>query len=383
MAVRMTRGAFLGLVFALISPPTHAQTPEPEEARLRAEVATLASPEYQGRRDEGGRKTAEHLVETFRTLKLEPLFDGKFTQDVPADANGQNSGRNVGARLIGSDPALRDEWIIVSAHFDHLGVRRGVLYPGADDNASGVAMMIEVARCFVQAAERPKRSLMFIGFDLEEIGLYGSRYFVEHPPVPLKHVALFVTADMIGRSLGGVCDPYVFVMGSEHAPGLRPWITEAAKSRPVTVGVMGSDLLLIDRSDYGPFRARSIPYLFFSTGENPRYHTPQDTPETLDYPKLEAISRVILGVVQRAASAPSVPRWNPAPEHNLTEAATVREILRALLDNRERLKIGSTQILLMTNTARKLDAILARGSITPGERAGMVNLVRLVLISVL
>ena len=152
---------------------------------------------------------------------------------------------------------------------------------------------------------------MFLGFDLEEIGLYGSRYFVEHPPVPLDRVALFLTADMIGRALGGVCEPYVFVMGTEHSPGLRPWIERAARDRPITVGLLGTDLLMLNRSDYGPFRARKVPFLFFSTGENPRYHTPLDTPETLDYPKLEAISRVILGVVRQAADAEAVPEVDP------------------------------------------------------------------------
>src|SRR5262249_17959507 len=162
------------------------------------------------------------------------------------------------------------------AHFDHLGVRNGLLYPGADDNASGVAMMLEVARSVVGAPERPKRSVMFIGFDLEEIGLYGSRYFVEHSPVPLDKIALFLPADMIGRSLGGICQPYVFVFGTEHAPAVRPWVEEAGRRQPVTVGMMGTDLLVLDRSDYGPFRARGVPYLFFSTGENPTYHTPAD-----------------------------------------------------------------------------------------------------------
>ena len=112
--------------------------------------------------------------------------------------------------------------MIVAAHFDHLGVRGGVLYPGADDNASGVAMMLEVARSIVRAPVPPKRSMMFIGFDLEEIGLFGSRYFVAHPPVPLEKVALFVTADMIGRSLAGVCDSHVFVLGTEKCAGLAP-----------------------------------------------------------------------------------------------------------------------------------------------------------------
>ena len=119
---------------------------------------------------------------------------------------------------------------------------------------------------------------MFIGFDLEEVGLFGSRYFVAHPPVPLEQVVLFVTADMIGRSLAGVCEIHVFVMGTEHAPGLRPWIDEAARDRPLTVGLLGSDLLVLNRSDYGPFRSRQIPFLFFTTGENPRYHSPDDRP---------------------------------------------------------------------------------------------------------
>src|SRR5262249_55774968 len=132
-----------------------------------------------------------------------------------------------------------------------------------------------------------------------------------------------------------------------------------------------------------PFRARRVPYLFFSTGENPRYHTPDDTAETVDYRKLEAISRVIRDVVDRAVQAPDMPKWTAVADHTVSEAATVRDILRTLLEHRDRLKIGGTQALLMSNTLRRLDAIVARGSITPGERAGMVNMARLVLISVL
>ena len=222
----------------------------------------------------------------------------------------------------------RDEWIILSAHYDHLGVRGGVLYPGADDNASGVAMMLEVARALVHAPERPRRSVMFIGFDLEEVGLFGSRYFVEHPPVPLDRVKLFVTADMIGRALGGVCTSNVFVMGTEHAPELRSWIESSARAEPLTVGLLGSDLLVLNRSDYGPFRARKIPYLFFSTGENPCYHAPEDTAETLNYPKLAAISRVILGVVRQATLADQVPAWRSLPDNPLAEAVAVRDVLR-------------------------------------------------------
>ena len=119
---------------------------------------------------------------------------------------------------------------------------------------------------------------MFIGFDLEEDGLFGSRYFVEHPPVPLDRVKLFVTADMIGRSLGGVCDAVRLRHGDRARARPPPLDREAAAGEPVTVGLLGSDLLLLDRSDYGPFRSRKVPYLFFSTGENPLYHTPATWP---------------------------------------------------------------------------------------------------------
>jgi hypothetical protein len=367
----------------LAARPVRAEGPEPQQGRLRDEVATLASPAFEGRRGEGGKKAASFLVESFRALKLEPLFDQEYTQKVPGHEPGQFLGRNVGARMVGSDPKFRDEWIVVSAHFDHLGVREGVLYPGADDNASGVAMMLEVARSLVEAPEKQKRSVMFVGFDLEEIGLYGSRYFAEHPPVPIEKIALFITADMIGRSLGGVCASYVFVIGTEHAPGLRPWIDESARNRPVTVGLLGADLMVLDRSDYGPFRARKVPYLFFTTGENPSYHTPRDTAATLDYAKLEAISRMILGVVRRASSAETVPEWSPVADNPLAEAVTIRDVLRTLLKNREAFEISGPKAILMTNALRQLDAIVERGSITPAERAGMVTLARIVILSVL
>ena len=252
--------------------------------------------------------------------------------------------------LRGSDPKLRDEWVIVAAHFDHLGIRGGKLYPGADDNASGVAMMLEVARCVAKAPEPPKRSIMFIGFDLEEAGLYGSRYFVAHPPVPLERVALFVTADMIGRSLAGVCGDHVFVMGTEHAPGLRPWIQQAGRGRPLTVDLLGADIMVLNRSDYGPFRSRGIPFLFFTTGENPCYHTSRDIPETLDHPKMTAIAQMIHQIVRTALDAPAVPRWQDRPDNPLAEAVAIRDVLRILSNHSESLKIGVAQAFVIRRT---------------------------------
>jgi Peptidase family M28 len=361
-----------------------AQEPvEPDQKRLRDVVERLASPEFEGRSGAGGEKAATYLVERFRGLQLAPLFGPEFVQPIPGKDAGSVQGRNVGAVLRGADPVLRDEWVIVAAHFDHLGVRRGRLYPGADDNASGVAMMLEVARTSVERRPPPGRSLMFVGFDLEEVGLYGSRYFVAHPPQPLDKVSLFVTADMIGRSLAGVCDSYVFVIGSEHAPGLRPWIDLAGRGRPLTVGLLGADLLVLNRSDYGPFRSRNIPFLFFTTGENPRYHTPQDTAETVDYPKLTAISRMIGDVVEKATVAPVVPHWQSNPDHPFAEAVAVHDVLLIFAKNYDRLKIGGPQRFLINNTLSTLDGIVARGSITPDERSRVIQAARVILFTVL
>jgi hypothetical protein len=361
----------------------HASEAAPELARLRKHVEVLAAPEFEGRRGEGAKKAAAYLVEAFRELGLEPLFDGSYEQPIAGRTPGTTIGRNVGGMLVGSDPELREEWIIVSAHFDHLGVQGGTFYPGADDNASGVAMMLEVARALAGDGERPRRSLMFVGFDLEESGLVGSRYFAENSPVSLKKVRLFVTADMIARSLGGVCDPYVFAMGSEHAPALRPWIEQASEDLDIKVGVIGSDLLFFDRSDYGPFRERQIPYLFFSTGENPRYHTPDDTPETLDYAKLEAVSRLVLGVVSRASAADSLPGWAEQADNPFGEALVIRDVLGMLLSHKEGLGIKALQVAWIESQTKTLDKVIKRGSITPAERRKMVRAAQVVLYSVL
>ena len=388
---RPPRGGYAVLLLAWIAlgtspavgPACAADRPSPEEARLRAVVEVLASPEFGGRSGPGGEKAVDYLTEQFRRLKLEGLFQGEYTQTIPGKEPGTRIGRNVGALLRGSDPLLRDQWVIVAAHFDHLGVRGGKLFPGADDNASGVAMMLEVARCLVEAPIPPRRSVMFLGFDLEEVGLFGSRYFVAHPPVPLEKIVLFITADMIGRALAGICQDHVFVIGTEHAPGMRAWIDAARRDRPLTVGLLGADLLVLNRSDYGPFRNRGIPFLFFTTGENPRYHTPEDTAETLNYPKLTTIAGMIHQVVGQALNAPDVPRWQANPDHPFAEAVMIREVLQLLAKNRDRLQIGVAQLFVINNTLGLLDEIVARGAITPEERARVIQGARIVLFTVL
>lgn len=374
------------LVFALTSPPSLGQAPGPivplDRDRLERHVRVLAAPEMEGRRGAGARKAAAHILDEFRAAGLQPLFDGAYTQDVPWPDGQGVRGRNLGARLVGADPVLRDEWVVLAAHYDHLGTQEGHVFAGADDNASGVAMLIEVARALAQAPERPRRSVMFVSFDLEEDGLVGSRFFVDHPPVPLERIALNLTTDMIGRSLRGVCDNHVFVLGSESSPAVRPWVEKAAPGGKLTVAMLGSDLLVVPRSDYGPFKARKVPYLFFSTGEDPTYHTPNDTPDTLDYAKLHAISELIGGVARLAADADHAPTWTEPLEHAPGEAAVMREVFQKLLDHKHRLKIGLAQTIMLQSSIPALDQIVARGGFEKAERTKMLRVAQIVLMTV-
>jgi hypothetical protein len=370
------------LVATLPFVASRAPGAEPEAARIKAHVATLASAEFGGRRGPVAEKSRAYLIEEFKELGLRPAFGDAFTQDIPDREPGPPMGRNVAAKLVGSDPKLKDEWIVVAAHFDGLGVRDGVLYPGADDNASAVAMMLECARCLVAGPEKPRRSVMFVGFDLEERGLFGSRYFVEHPPVPIDRIALFVTADMIGRSLAGIGGDFAFVMGTERWPESRAWIREASRDRPIRLGLLGADLLVIDRSDYGPFRARNVPFLFVSTGENPCYHAPSDVPETLDYAKAEAISRVVSAVVRRAADADARPSWREPADNGMDEARDLRTVMRMLRDHADELKIGRTPRYFLDQALKTLDAVVDRGHLEPGERARVIRMAQVVMAAV-
>jgi hypothetical protein len=151
----------------------------------------------------------------------------------------------------------------------------------------------------------------------------------------------------------------------------------------VTVGLLGADILVFNRSDYGPFRTRGIPFLFFTTGENPHYHRPSDLADTINYPKLTTISQIIYQVVARAALAPAVPRWQKIQDDPFAEAVTIRDVMRMFVKNSAKLKIGFPQLFLINNTLATLDGIVERGSITPDERARVIQAARVVLFTVL
>src|SRR5262245_46055465 len=191
--------------------------------------------------------------------------------------------RNVIGILEGADPVLRREALVIGAHYDHLGrgefgsltpARRGEVHNGADDNASGTAGVVELARAFA-AGPRPRRSLVFAAFAGEEIGLFGSRAYVEDPPVPLADTVAMLNLDMVGRLREG----RLVVFGTGSSRAFPPLLRRALRGLPLEASFSEDGFA---PSDQTSFYARGVPVLMFFTGAHPQYHTPDDDAELVN-----------------------------------------------------------------------------------------------------
>jgi len=209
---------------------------------------------------------------------------------------------NVVGILPGTDPALRDQAIVVGAHYDHLGLggenslapaQVGTVHPGADDNASGTAGVMALARAFA-AGGGTRRTLVFAAFGAEEIGLLGSAHYVRQPPIPLERTVAMLNLDMVGRPQKGK----LYVSGAQTGEGLEE-ILRAANA------AVGLDLVLrgdgYDPSDHTTFLARDRPVLFFFTGTHADYHRPSDTADKIDPAGMARVLRLARGVVAALA----------------------------------------------------------------------------------
>jgi hypothetical protein len=355
---------------------------------LRAHVYRLASPEFLGRRGAGAARTARHLAAAFERLPLRPAFGASYYQEITSaladdgQKNGSFFGRNVGALLPGTDPKLKDEWILLCAHYDHLGERKGRLYPGADDNASGVAMLLEVAERFALQPPKPRRTLVFVAFDQEESGLLGSSHFALHTPLPFRQLKACLVADMLGRSMCSLMDEYVFALGSEQSPRLRALLEQTQPEKGLKVGRLGADLIGT-RSDYGPFRDRKKPFLFFSTGPHYDYHRPTDLPDRIDYERLRKISLWISDLTGRLANDAESPAWDEKGlPPDLDEVRTIQILVKRVLTNPETMPLTMKQRQLVSSVEERLTAIVKRGSVTQAERDWLLWSARLLMATV-
>jgi Zn-dependent M28 family amino/carboxypeptidase len=221
---------------------------------------------------------------------------------------GEGKGANVLGLCVGKEPDL--PMFVVSAHYDHLGVRDGQVYHGADDNASGVAVMLEVA---AYCQKQPfRRTIVFAAFDAEEGGLNGARAFLARPPVPKERIALNVNLDMVSRSE----KREIFIAGTYHTPSLRPPLEEVARRAPITVlfghdkpaAIAGGVDDWTNQSDHGLFHAAGIPFIYFGVEDHPDYHKPTDTADKINRGFFVDVAETVLDAVVRldvSVGAPS------------------------------------------------------------------------------
>lgn len=274
--------------------PTRFPPTTDSARRLQAHVKFLASAELQGRKPGtlGHRKAADYIVTEFQQAGLKPLDS----------LNGyrQTVSQELGDNLIGIRPAstfLGSGWILIGAHYDHLGGA----YLGADDNASAVAILLELARSLPSLNHHP---VVFVAFNTEEApyirtGLMGSQHFANHLPAEIGSLSRFqavIVMDLMGGVHWEPLQKTVFAAGAEHSPGLYRRVKDAARAgttAPLTVHPIGLHLVeeipLVGRvafSDYDAFRNVSVPFLFLSSGRTPRYHQPSDLPNTLHYERM-------------------------------------------------------------------------------------------------
>ena len=222
---------------------------------------------------------------------------------------------NVVGLIEGTDPVLRDEWIILCAHYDHEGTTSDGIFNGADDDASGVAGLLEIAEAYALAArrgQRPRRSILLAAWNAEERGMLGAWAYTEQPLAPLDRTIAVLNMDMIGRN------EEVPENGGRRFNGLEPQTAEsnanavnllgysysndlraAAEAANIETGLQlrfrydDSESNLLRRSDHWPFLARGVPALFVHTGLHPDYHTARDQPETLDYDKMSRVVQMV------------------------------------------------------------------------------------------
>jgi Peptidase family M28/PA domain len=229
-------------------------------------------------------------------------------------------GRNVIGVLEGSDPELKKQYVVVSGHYDHMGIVSGRIYAGADDDASGVVATLEVAQAFVQAGLKPKRSFVFVCFDAEEQGLLGSNYYIEHPTVPLAATVANINMDMIGRDEESLTwnttaeksRNMVNIVGTLYNPDLRRVIEQQNKSVGLNLDFKTDTRdpeSWFARSDHFWFATRGIPQVLFNTGAQPDYHTENDTWDRINYPKMTKIIQLIFLTAAQVADQPERPKF--------------------------------------------------------------------------
>ena len=320
---------------------------------LEADVRHLASPEMEGRgRGSAGNALARnYIVSRLQCAGLLPLFNGAFDQPTfPGNHGDRPYAVNVGAYLPALDAAA--DWIVLVAHYDHLGVRDGSVYPGADDNASAVAMLLALGDALGRVRPPLRRHVALLFPDAEEppdirTKRMGSTWFWRHPPFPLAKLHCALVFDLMGQSASraaraaGLGDA-VFLLGAEASPGLARLISAVPPEPGVEPVSLGLPLIesypfvpwqRFAQSDYHGLREHGgHPFLFISAGRSPTYHTVMDTADTLDYAKLARLTRWVARILVHTAEAPEDLGWTDMVADPRADARSLLRLYAAVGD---------------------------------------------------
>lgn len=301
-------------------------------------LSYLASDELEGRGSgqAGNKKAADFIAGRFKEYGLQPYDDNGYFQHFnyhKTEYTGFLRLRTVRVsvdctNVVGVIKGFTNRCILFGAHFDHLGIKEGNIYNGADDNASGTTALLELAEAFAKSGKKPKHTLVFVAFSAEEVGLIGSRYYASYPVLPLKNHELMINMDMIGRlrSTGNqwrglmnvvewntnriITTPVLNLQSGNLSKRIKNLIHKLDDNYPFRFNLTMAGW----RSDHAEFNSQGVPVLFFHTGDHPQYHQTTDDEHLINYEGLVNITKFIFNLVgELERSAPDIAPPPPTP----------------------------------------------------------------------
>jgi hypothetical protein len=312
----MRKIMLLGVVFTMFVSCSSAQKTTKKQADASNYITTIkaeelskhlyivAGDEMQGRNtgEPGQKKAGEYLISEYKKMGISfPPGATDFYQKVPSEfmkrgfAPKLNDSENIWAFIKGTEKP--EEILVISAHYDHVGMKNGEIYNGADDDGSGTVALLEIAQAFKEAEKKgqgPKRSILFLHVTGEEHGLHGSRYYSENPLFPLENTIADINIDMIGRrdTLHPATNNYIYVIGSDRLSSELHTINEEVNTKFTKLELdykyndRNDPERIYFRSDHYNFAKKGIPSIFFFNGIHADYHLPSDTPDKIEYDAL-------------------------------------------------------------------------------------------------
>ena len=290
-----------------VAAPAAAAVVQVDETTLMKDVQTLASAAYAGRHTgtEGSKLAQAYLAERFRQIGLAPFGESyarpfSFThQEGKGPATTYPAAVNVIGHIRGSK--YPERVMVVSAHYDHLGTKDGVIYAGADDNASGVGAMLAVASHF--KAHPPQNTIVFAAFDGEELNKGGSYALLAAPPFPVEQIKFNLNLDMVSRNDKNE----IFASGTSYTPSLKPLVEQVASGSTLKVR-LGHDRPAekangeedwTGSSDHGPFHEAGIPFLYLGVEDHADYHKGSDTADKIKPAFYTETTRLIIRLAEK------------------------------------------------------------------------------------